>query len=324
MHIRFQKRLKTFKGSAEMRVDMQNFSTKYGILKNVTRYAVYENGELDSLCLDSEHKLNTSIGILTPRYEDFTGRRKNIKCLSFHPSGDIKSIDLQEQTAIPTPLGDIEAELVTFYENGSLKRIFQLNGAINGMWLETDESELAKKIPFTMLDTKFNLMVNSIFFYLDGNVKSVSLFPGETASVPTIFGIIQTRIGFSFSNDGRLLSLEPEIPYAIETPIGILHAYDSSVMGIHADSNSLVFDSLKNEISELVTSTDIIKLTAQSGRIHYLAPSFVQSSTSIEGTELIPLKIRFNRETITFTGLDEFTIKKSDIADVKLSSIPLV
>ena len=303
---------------------MQSFSTNYGNLNNVPRYSIYENGNLDSVCLDSEHKLNTSIGILIPRFEDFTGRRKNTKCLLFFESGELKSIDLQEQTPVNTPLGVITAELITFYKNGSIKRIFPLNGAINGMWLESDEAELAKKIPFTILNTNFNLKVNSIFFYLDGNVKSVSFFPGETASVPTPFGIIETRIGFSFSNEGHLLSLEPERPYAIDTPIGILHAYDSSAIGIHADLNSLIFNVTDSKVLELVTSTDIIKLTEQSGKIHYLAPLYVESSTSIEATELIPLKVRFDSETISFTCLDEFTINISDIASIKLSSIPLV
>ena len=303
---------------------MQSFSTNYGNLNNVPRYSIYENGNLDSVCLDSEHKLNTSIGILIPRFEDFTGRRKNTKCLLFFESGELKSIDLQEQTPVNTPLGVIAAELITFYKNGSIKRIFPLNGAINGMWLESDEAELAKKIPFTILNTNFNLKVNSIFFYLDGNVKSVSFFPGETTSVPTPLGVIETRIGFSFLNDGSLHSLEPDSPYEIETPIGILHAYDSSAMGIHADQNSLIFDGSDYKVLELVTSTDIIKITDQSGKIHYLAPLYVESSTSIEATELIPLKVRFDNETITFTCLDEFTIRISDIVDIKLSSIPLV
>ena len=303
---------------------MQSFSTKYGILNNVTRYSIYENGQLDSLCLDSEHKLNTSIGILIPRYKDLTGRRKNTKCLLFYISGEIKSIDLQEQTAVNTPLGVIGAELITFYKSGAIKRIFPLNGAINGMWLETDEAELSQKISFNILNTNFNLNVNGIFFNLDGSLKSVSFFPGETASVPTPFGIIKTRIGFSLQDNGGLLSLEPEIPYEIETPIGILHAYDSSAMGIHADENSLVFHSYDHKVLQLVTSTDIIKLTDKSGKIHYLAPLFTQSSTNIEETELVPLKIRFDSETITFTCLDEFTIAISDIASIKLSTIPLV
>ena len=42
---------------------MQSFLTKYGSLNNVPRYSIYENGQIDSVCLDSEHKLKTSIGI---------------------------------------------------------------------------------------------------------------------------------------------------------------------------------------------------------------------------------------------------------------------
>lgn len=303
---------------------MQSFLTKYGILDGADRYSTFENGQLESICLDREYKLNTSVGILIPRYTDFTGRRKNTKCLSFYPSGEIKSIDLQEQTSINTPIGVIDAELITFYENGAIKRIFPLNGAINGMWSEEDESELVKNICIQLLNTTFNLKINSIYFYPEGSVKSISLFPGKTTSVPTPFGIIEIRNGFSLSKDGHLLTLEPASPYKIRTFLGILHAYDSSAIGIHADKNSLVFDPSDNKISELVTSTDIIKITDTSGKIHYFSPTFVESSINDEGTELIPLRIKFNSETVTFSGQDEQKINISDIIDIKLSSIPLV
>ncbi len=305
-------------------VNMKSFSTKYGILNDVSRYSTHDNGELDSLCLHSENIIDTPIGSLIPRYKDYSGRRKNVKCLSFYPKGSIKSIDLQEQTDINTPIGIIAAELITFYENGAINKIFPLNGSINGMWSEEDEIELARTIAFNLLNTDFNLKINSFSFYPSGTIASISFYSGLTASVPTRYGIIETRIGFSLTESGNLLTLEPNSPYEIDTPIGILHAYNANAVGIHADRNSLVFDPYTHIVSELATSTDIIKITDNTGNLHYLAPSFVESSLIDGENELVSLKIKFNKESITFSCLKEFTINMNDIANIKLSSIPMV
>jgi antitoxin component YwqK of YwqJK toxin-antitoxin module len=300
---------------------MNDFTTQYGILSGISRYSNYKNGQLDSLCLENENKIHTSIGILIPRYQDYTGRRKTIKCLSFYPSGNIKSIDLQEQTSISTSLGNIEVELVTFYENGIIKRVFPRNGALSGFWSEDDEAQLCKTLSFSLLDTNFNLKINSIFFYRDGNVKSVSFFPGETALVPTPCGDINTRIGISLSANGNILTLEPAAPVEVLTPIGVLHAYKSNAIGIHADRNSLVFDG-KN-ISELVSSTDIIKITDKTGTPHYLSPSFLESSTDPEKNELVPMKVLFHANYVKFITSCEFKIDYKDIADITINTMPL-
>ncbi len=293
---------------------MNDFTTQYGILSEISSYSTHKNGQLDSLRLECENKLDTSIGILIPRYQDYTGRRKTTKCLCFYPSGNLKSIDLQDQTSISTSLGNIDVELITFYEDGSIKRIFPRNGALSGFWSEEDEAQLYKPLSFSLLDTNFNLKINSIYFYRDGYVKSVSFFPGETAVVPTPCGEINTRIGISLSANGNILTLEPAAPVEVHTPIGVLHAYNSNALGIHADRNSLVFEG--NNISELVSSTDIIKITDKSGTSHYLSPSFVVSSTDPDKNELVPMKVIFNANYVTFITSCEFTIDYIDIADI--------
>ncbi len=300
---------------------MSNFTTQYGILSEVSSYTTHENGQLDSLRLECENKLNTPIGILIPRYQDNTGRRKITKCLSFYPSGNIKSIDLQEQTTISTSLCNIDVELVTFYEDGSLKRIFPRNGALSGFWSEEDEAQLYKTHSFSLLETNFNLKINSILFYRNGNVKSVSFFPGETAFVPTPCGDINTRIGFSLSTNGNILTIEPAAPVEVITPIGVLHAYNSNALGIHADKNSLVFDG-KN-ILELVSSTDIIKIADKKGIPYYLSPSFTVSSTDPDNNELVPMKVLFHSNYVTFITSCEFTIDYIDIADITINTMPL-
>jgi hypothetical protein len=300
---------------------MQKFFTQYGELKEISNYLTYENGHLESLSLNNENKLNTCVGTLIPRYKDYTGRRKSTNCLSFYKSGAIKSIDIQKQTTIPTSLGNIEAELVTFYESGSIKRIFPLNGSLSGFWSEDEEAELCKPISFNLLNTNFDLKINSIFFYPNGNIKSVSFFPKETAIVPTPCGNINTRIGLSLSDKGNLLTLEPAFPVEVPTPIGILHAYDSNAIGIYADKNSLVFDN-KN-ISQLVSSTDIIKITDKTGKLHRISPYFIRSLMNPNENELVPIRIIFYSDFVTFISSSQITINYSDIADIKLTTIPL-
>lgn len=303
---------------------MNSFITKYGTINDVSRYSTYDNGALDSLCLDSEIKIATALGTFIPRYEDFTGRRKNTKCLSFYRSGIVKSIDLQEQTEISTPIGPISAELITFYEDGAIKKVFPLNGAINGMWSEEDEVGLAPIISLHLLNTNFNLKINCITFYPTGSVANISFYSGVTALIPTTYGPLETRVGFSLTESGDLLSLEPISPCEINTPLGVLHAYDANAIGIHADRNSLVFDSSTNTVTELVTSTDIIKITDTTGKFHFLAPSFIKSNLVDDETEIIPLKIKFHKDSVTFLSLKEITISLNEIADIQLESIPLL
>lgn len=301
---------------------MKSISTKYGTLNDISRVSSYENEQPESLCLDGENKLDTSFGILIPRFIDDSGRRKNKPSLSFYRSGNLKSIDLQKQSPIKTPIGLIDAELITFYENGAIKRIFPLNGAITGIWTEEDEATLVKPLSIHLLDTDFKLNINSIYFYPNGSVKSVSLYPGKTTLLPTPIGTINTRIGFSLSESGQLISLEPAAPSEIKTSLGILHAYDSSAIGLHADNNSLTFTP-NGQISGLTTSTDIIKLKDHSDTVHPIAPTFIRSQVNPEESELVPLKIKILPDFVTFFSQKEFTIKTSDIDEIKISSIPL-
>jgi antitoxin component YwqK of YwqJK toxin-antitoxin module len=303
---------------------MNSFLTKYGNINDVSRYSTYANGALDSLCLDNEIEITTSIGTLIPRYEDLTGRRKNTKCLTFYQNGNLKSIDLQEKTTIHTPIGPIACELITFYENGNIKKIFPLNGAINGMWSEEDEIELAPNISLNLFNTSFNLKMNCITFYPTGRLANISFYTGVTPLIPSTYGPIETRIGFSLTESGNLLSLEPNKPCEVNTPLGILHAYDANAIGIHADRNSLIFNPNENNVSELVTSTDIIKITDTTGKFHFLAPTFVESSLVDGETEIIPLKIKFSKDAVTFIGTKEITLSFNDMADIQLSTIPLL
>lgn len=51
-------------------------------------------------------------------------RRREREKVSFYRSGAIKAVYLNEQIRIETWYGEISAELITFYEDSTIKRIF--------------------------------------------------------------------------------------------------------------------------------------------------------------------------------------------------------
>jgi len=110
--------------------------------------------------------------------QDF--EKKQLAVLSFYKSGNIKSISLEQQTEISTPIGIFPAELVTFYEDGSINSLFPLNGQISGFWSEEEEGELAQKYHFSFPFGDFYAKIIGLRFYPDGRVRSLILWPNET------------------------------------------------------------------------------------------------------------------------------------------------
>jgi len=211
-----------------------------GVFAGVASYACYPSGELEGVKLSEKNMLVTHVGELVPCYEE-TNRRKNKYSVEFYKNGMVKAVALNEVQEIQTPIGEFPAELVTFYETGELKRFFPLDGQISGMWSEKDEKALAIPLSFDLPFTSFTAIISGVAFYQGGNIRSITLFPGETISIKTEFGDILTRNGFSLYESGKLESLEPAAPTLIKTPKGRVKAFDPDAVGVSADVNSLVF-----------------------------------------------------------------------------------
>ena len=84
--------------------------------------------------------ISTQYGDLIPQYTDDDLRKREILPVEYHPSGALKAVPLETQTIIATPAGDIPAELISFHENGTISRIFPLNGKLSGYWSQEDEA----------------------------------------------------------------------------------------------------------------------------------------------------------------------------------------
>lgn len=279
--------------------------TNYGPLRGVTNFNSYPNGQLKSCMLCEENMIETKWGRLVPQYGDdeFGDRQKKHRsALSFHPNGIINSAALQDPALIRTALGGFDAELVTFYEDGSVNRLFPLNGLVNGFWTENQERALARKLDFILPVGKFRARVIGIHFYPGGALKSLTMWPGETIRIHTPIGEMEVRAGFSLYENGCLKSVELARPTEIQTPLGTITAFDPDVIGMHADRNSVQFGP-SGELISLKSLATGITATGPDGTLTRLEPLVLESLLDSSDTRIVALKIDFRESEIDVTGL---------------------
>lgn len=276
------------------------YHTPYGMIKDITSCSYYKNSQqLQDICCGTENKLITSIGTLIPRFSDPDNRRKSTSCISFHRNSVIKSIDLQEQTLIPTSVGNIPAELVTFYDNGNLHRLFPRNGQLSGFWTEADESSINPFISLSLENVVIERKLNSLTFYPNGKLKSICFSPEEELSFPIYGHSFPIRFGICLYENGCISAIEPSMEIPIHTPLGKLYAYNIAAMGIHADNCSLQF-SEHGKLQSLITSRDCLSFTTTSGESISIKPYYRINPLTNEGLELVPLKITFISDKVIF------------------------
>lgn len=271
----------------------------------------YPDGSIRDAIATEAINIETPYGVLIPRYKHDDARQKFAKTISFYPDGVIKSIIPQYQTSLKTSLGDFPAELVTFHKDGSLYRIFPLNGQINGFWSEADEGALAEPINFDLPVGKFSVKLNSIQFYPEGNLKGMSFWPGETIMLKTPQGTSKCRIGFNVYPDGTLKSYEPATPEKVTTKIGDIIAFDYDAIGIHADKNSIVFDH-SGEVKAVGTPLTSLVILDKLGDQKRISPKKTVNPLDNEQLLILSTKIAFDDDFIKINDahytLDEFKI----------------
>ncbi len=280
----------------------RTLQTAYGIFGEVALHTAYDTGELESVRLEGRNVLLTHAGELIPAYTE-TPRRKYKPSVEFHRNGMIRAVALEEQQEVETPIGELPAELVTFYPTGELKRVFPLDGKLSGFWSEEEETELNIPLRFDLGFAAFTAKLSGICFYRDGNIRSITLAPGETVTVSTGCGEIRIRHGFSLYPDGSLESCEPSEPTEIPTPIGPILACDSNAEGIQADSNSLRF-APDGSLAALITESHRIAVQKPDNSFTWYAPTQISPSEE-EDDILYGLKIRFEAGKICFGDSEE-------------------
>lgn len=289
--------------------NLEIMETNYGPLLGVVNSDFYPDGKLKSCMLSEENTIETRSGRFVPQYgtDEFGERQKKHRSsLSFHPNGEIKSASMQHPAPIQTSLGVFDAELVTFYEDGAVNRLFPLNGLVNGFWTENQERGMARKLDFDLSVGKFRAKVIGIHFYPDGTLKSLTLWPGEIIRLQTPIGEMDVRTGFSLYANGGIKSVEPARPTEIETPLGTITAFDPDVIGMHADRNSVQFSPSGELLSLKSLATGIIA-TAPDGIQTRLEPLTLESLLDSSDTRIVALKIDCRENEIDVTALQTTT-----------------
>ncbi len=286
-------------------------------LKGVASLYCYKNGAIRDCILNEENLIPTRYGNLIPRYGPEEIRRKYKPSVSFYRSGAVKSLSLEQQADIMTTLGAFPAELLTFYESGSLKRLFPLNGKISGYWTEADEEKLCRKFRFSFPFGSFKAKIISLCFYENGNLKALTLWPGETVLLKKQTDFFPVRTGFSLYEDGSLKSLEPAYEVPISTPIGWITAFDENVLGISGENNSICFKK-DGSLHSLVTSSSKIAVKDKDGSIDVIEPIIKPDPVEEGKILIIPLKIFFEGHYVRFEG------EKSRIYDLNTSRFSIV
>jgi len=169
-------------------------------------------------------------------------RRKERQRVCYFDTGRIKSVYLNEQTKVDTPIGKMACELITFYKNGAIKRLFPRYGAISAYWSEKDEARITDEITLTVGGEQYKGRPSCIHFYESGKIKSITIYDHETMDVSTRYGVIKTNVGVSFYEDGKLESLEPVFKTCIQVNGKMIKPFNFFADHMHADHNSLRFD----------------------------------------------------------------------------------
>jgi hypothetical protein len=283
---------------------MTDFKTIYGELRGVEFRTLYSNGKTDGCLVREENILHTPYGDLIPQYEAEDMGRRQLKPFYFYKSGSIKSMPLQSQTLIRTPVGGVPAELVTFYESGAIKRIFPLDGKLSGFWTAKNEFALAEEVTIESPLGSLRIKPIALQFYESGTLKSITLWPGESLTLSTPVGRIRVRTGIAFYENGAMRSLEPAGVVKVETPVGAMTAYDNDPKGIHGDLNSLEF-SPEGSVMALKTVSEEITVIDQLGNPHLFAPWLKDNPCGHERKVVVPLKVRFSKGRIIFDDRQE-------------------
>jgi len=272
---------------------METLHTQYGAIPHVGVVERYAEGGVMSCTPGAEVLLQTACGALTPQFTTDDLRRRTVQAISFHPTGTLRALPLERPTCVATPAGEILAELVTFHPDGSLCRVFPLNGKLSGMWTQEDEGRLARPVrvqtPLGVIEKR----LIGLYFNPAGRLLSLTLWPGETLDVPTPQGTLAARVGVAFRPDGTLRSLEPAKPQPVTTQAGRVMAYDLDAIGICGDANSLEF-STEGDVVRVRTNLSRVVAEGTQGDQLVFEPELRESLCGDGDREITPLQMEFD------------------------------
>ena len=186
--------------------------------------------------------INTKYGNLLPCSGASDYRKKHRCAVSYYDSVSLRSVYLEEPSVLSFPAGDYQTELITFYEDGNVKRIFPLYGQISAYLSIEEEAENAPYYDFPIAGEELHIRPQCIFFYPSGKIRAITLWPSDEISVKTPVGSIRTKLGVELYENGNIRSIEPVYGTVISTPEGIIKPYRFRMVMMHAENATLKFD----------------------------------------------------------------------------------
>ena len=191
---------------------------------------------------DKLNSITTKYGNLLPCSGASDYRKKHRCAVSYYDSVSLRSVYLEEPSVLSFPAGDYQTELITFYEDGNVKRIFPLYGQISAYWSIEEEAENAPYYDFPIAGEELHIRPQCIFFYPSGKIRAITLWPSDEISVKTPVGSIRTKLGVELYENGNIRSIEPVYGTVISTPEGIIKPYRFRMVMMHAENATLKFD----------------------------------------------------------------------------------
>lgn len=302
---------------------MNTLDTRYGKIPVTGFVEYFEDGTVMSCAPEGEVVFNTPYGPLTAQHSTDDLRRRTVQCLSFHPTGMLRALPLETPTVIQTPAGPILAELLTFHPDGSLSRVFPLNGKLSGYWTQEDEGRLAEPISLATPLGQISGRFIGVRFNPQGALLSLTLWPGETMDVATPVGPITARVGVSFRPDGSLRSLEPARPQGVPTPVGSIQAYDLDAVGISGDVNSLAFGP-GGEVERISTTLTRVVATGPENVQLAFAPESRESLCGDSEREPVPMRLIFGAGVVRIRTRPEVDWQELPLAQWSLRAEPFL
>ena len=203
------------------------------------------------------NKVKTKYGSFTA-CSDASDLRKKYRCpVEYHLNGNVKSVYLQDVEEVVLPEGNFQAELMTFYEDGSIKRLFPLYGQLSSYWGVEDEIKDAPEYVFTANNQKLKIRPQCIYFYPSGKIRSITLWPEDSITIDTSIGSVTSKLGIEVYEDGTIRSIEPVFGTAFATCYGEAKPFMIRKHMLHAEDASTRFDENGNVISFATLHTKV-------------------------------------------------------------------
>ena len=272
-------------------------------LTGITSYTTYESGAIKECKLEKYNRLKVGKQYLVPRFTPPDERKKDGKAIAFYESGMVKSIATEEPTPVSTAIGMVSAELITFYEDGSVESLFPLNGQLGFGWSLEDEEKFLEDLHFDLPCGSFTTKIIGLRFYPHGELKSMILWPGNNIEIDSPLGRYPVRIGFRLYQDGSLESFEPGVPVLLNTPIGSIMAFDHKALGMDADFNSVRFYP-DGRLRALSTNSDIVAFSGTPATRDMIYQQLKLDMMTGELTKQ-PVNITFSDGTVVFDNGNE-------------------